>query len=80
MNGWNDFKNKLLGSKKEVVKMLEHDNLKEALKDLYELSEGSNFTTDGKPSTIEDIQDLYQERVVNVIDLLGHESIYLDGK
>lgn len=60
--------------------MVEYDNLKDALKNLYELSEGSSFMTDGKPSTIEDLQDLYQERIVNVIDLLGHESIYLDGK
>lgn len=60
--------------------MTEYDNLREALKDLYELSEGRSFTTNGKPSTIEDIQDLYHERIVNVIDLLGHESIYLDEK
>lgn len=60
--------------------MVEHQNLKKALKELYELSEARNFKTDGKPSTIEDIQELYQESIVNVIDLLGHESIYLDGK
>ncbi|MDT2864283.1 hypothetical protein [Vagococcus carniphilus] len=60
--------------------MVEFKNLKDALKDLYELSEGSNFMTDGKPSTIDDIQELYQERIINVIDLLGHESIYLDEK
>ncbi|MGX7058374.1 hypothetical protein [Vagococcus humatus] len=60
--------------------MLEHNTLKDVLKDLYDLSEGSNFMTDGKPSTIEDIQDLYHERIINVIDLLGYESIYLDEK
>ncbi len=58
--------------------MVEHDNVRDALMDLYELSTSTNFLTDGKPSTIEDIQELYQERVINLCDLLGHTSIYLE--
>ena len=58
--------------------MIEYDNLRDALKALYELTGGTNFLTDGKPSTIEDIQELYQERIINVIDLLGHSNIYLE--
>lgn len=58
--------------------MIEHDNLRDALKDLYRLSEGIEFLTDGKPSTLSDIQELYRERITNVIDLVGLEAIYLN--
>ncbi|MEG0285484.1 MAG: hypothetical protein RR494_05980 [Vagococcus sp.] len=58
--------------------MVEYDNLRDALKDLYELSEGTNFTTNGKPSSFSDIQELYRERIINVLDLVGHEAIYLE--
>ncbi|MFI3620765.1 hypothetical protein [Vagococcus fluvialis] len=60
--------------------MIEYDNLKEALKALYELTEIKELSTGEKAATFEDLQEVYQERVINVIDLLDHSEIYLDEK
>lgn len=55
-----------------------HETVKEALKDLYELSTAEKIE-DGKGNQIsfEDLQSLYLEVVVSAIDLLGMEDIYL---
>ena len=60
--------------------MVEYDNLKEALKALYELTEIKELATGENTATFEDLQEIYQERVINVIDLLDHSDIYLDEK
>lgn len=60
--------------------MVEYDSLKEALKALYELTEIKELTTGENARTFEILQDLYEERVINVIDLLDHSDIYLDEK
>lgn len=60
--------------------MVEYDSLKEALKALYELTEIKELTTGENARTFEILQDLYEERVINVIDLLDHSDIYLDKK
>ena len=60
--------------------MIEYDNLKEALKALYELTEIKELRTGEDVGTFEGLQDLYEERVINVIDLLDHSDIYLDEK
>lgn len=60
--------------------MVEYDNLKEALKALYELTEIKELATGENAGTFESLQDLYEERVINVIDLLDHSDIYLDKK
>ena len=60
--------------------MVEYDNLKEALKALYELTEIKELRTGEDVGTFEGLQDLYEERVINVIDLLDHSDIYLDEK
>ncbi|MGF2189600.1 hypothetical protein ACQUD0_04610 [Vagococcus fluvialis] len=60
--------------------MIEYDNLKEALKALYELTEIKELATGENAATFEDFQEVYQERVINVIDLLDHSKIYLDEK
>ncbi|MFW7420511.1 hypothetical protein HED34_02935 [Vagococcus fluvialis] len=60
--------------------MHENNNVKESLKNLYELTTVTNFRIDGKEATIKDVQELFQEEIINLMDLLGHESIYLDEK
>lgn len=60
--------------------MVEHNNLKEALEELYLLSKVSDIKVEGKSATIEDLQELYRERIINILDLVGHESVYLDEK
>lgn len=63
------------------MNMTEYSRLKDALKALYELTQAESFMTEDKKTvTIEEIQEIYEERVINVIDLLEHESIYLDKK
>lgn len=57
--------------------MIELNSLKEKLTDLYELSEATNFKVDGKPATIEDVQELYKEKIIDLIDSFGLEDIYL---
>ncbi|WNF89830.1 hypothetical protein [Vagococcus fluvialis] len=60
--------------------MHENNNVKESLKNLYELTTVTNFRIDEKEATIKDVQELFQEEIINLMDLLGHESIYLDEK
>lgn len=60
--------------------MIEYSDLKEALKALYELTEIKELATGKNSATFEDLQEVYQERVINVIDLLAHSDIYLDEK
>lgn len=60
--------------------MVEYDSLKEALKALYELTEIKELPTGENAVTFEGLQDLYEERVINVIDLLDHSDIYIDKK
>ena len=66
--------------RKEGINIIEYDNLKEALKALYELTEIKELRTGEDVGTFEGLQDLYEERVINVIDLLDHSDIYLDEK
>ncbi|MDQ8644375.1 hypothetical protein RG601_04905 [Enterococcus sp. FR169] len=58
--------------------MIELNNLKEKLTDLYELSEETNFKVDGKPAKIADVQELYKEKIIDLLDSIGLEDIYLN--
>ena len=58
--------------------MIELNSLKEKLTDLYELSEATNFKVDGEPAKIEDVQELYKEKNIDLIDSFGLEDIYLN--
>lgn len=69
-----------MNKRKEGINMVEYDSLKEALKALYELTEIKELPTGENAVTFEGLQDLYEERVINVIDLLDHSDIYLDEK
>ncbi|MBO0479310.1 hypothetical protein JZO72_06680 [Vagococcus fluvialis] len=69
-----------MNKRKEGINMVEYDSLKEALKALYELTEIKELPTGKNAVTFEGLQDLYEERVINVIDLLDHSDIYLDEK
>ena len=60
--------------------MIELNSLKEKLKDLYELSEATNFKVDGKLATIADVQELYKEKIIDLLDSIGLEDIYLNWK
>lgn len=55
-----------------------HETVKEALKDLYELSTAEKITdSHGEQISFKDAQNIYLEVVVSAIDLLGMEDIYL---
>ena len=54
--------------------MIEHDNIIDVLKDLFELSDAKNITIDGKVATVEDLQESYKEALVNLADLLGIQA------
>ena len=69
-----------INKREEEITTVEYDNLKEALKALYELTEIKELATGENTATFEDLQEIYQERVINVIDLLDHSDIYLDEK
>ena len=58
--------------------MIEHDNVKDVLNDLFELSDAKNITIDGKTATVENIQESYKELIINLADLLGMEELYLN--
>jgi len=57
--------------------MIEYDNVKECLSDLYLMNEGTVTNTDGTPISMSDYQELVAERLYNLMDLLGHSDIYL---
>ena len=72
------------GSKKVYTggeEMTEFENVREALEWLYSIgkSEG-NVTVDGRPATIPEIQDMYNNTIVNICDLLGMSDIYLEDQ
>lgn len=58
--------------------MIEHDNIKDVLKDLFELSNAKNIKIDGKIATVGDVQESYKELLVNLADLLGMSEFYLN--
>lgn len=58
--------------------MIEHDNVKDVLKDLFELSNAKNIKIDGKAATVGDVQESYKELLVNLADLLGMSEFYLN--
>lgn len=59
--------------------MNDYINAKELLKQLYELSESQSIRDRDTDEEIDykDLQDLYREPLVELIDLLGMEDIYL---
>ncbi|MDT2866486.1 hypothetical protein [Vagococcus carniphilus] len=58
--------------------MVEYDNVRECLNDLYSLVDGSVTNTDGTPISKNDFIGLVAERLYNLMDLLGHSDIYLE--
>ena len=61
--------------------MTEFENVREALEWLYSIgkSEG-NVTMDGRPATIPEFQDMYNDTIINICDLLGMSDIYLEDQ
>lgn len=57
--------------------MVEFDNVKEALKDAFELTEAGTITVEGREIKTNELQELFKERLCNIADLLGLEEIYL---
>jgi len=59
--------------------MNDYIKAKELLKQLYELSESQSIRDRDTDEEIDykDLQDLYREPLVELIDLLGMEDIYL---
>ena len=58
--------------------MIEHDNIKDVLKDMLEFSNAKNITINGESATVEDLQESYKESLVNLADLLGMSELYLN--
>lgn len=58
--------------------MVEHENVRDALKDAFELIDSSSITIDGKEVTVSQFKELIGEKLYNVTDLLGLEDIYLN--
>lgn len=63
--------------------MTEFENVRDALKEAIEIADAKswgNIKEDGmiRPATIQDVQDLMQERLYNIADLLGMSDLYLD--
>lgn len=57
--------------------MVEYDNVKDCLLDLYNLIDGLVTNVDETPLSKNDFRDLVAERLYNLTDLLGHSDIYL---
>ncbi|WP_265460303.1 hypothetical protein [Enterococcus sp. HY326] len=60
--------------------MNEYDNVRDALSELIELAEASEITTGGRSTSVEDLQELFQEGLYNIADLLGMSDLYLENK
>lgn len=65
--------------------MTEFENVRDALKDAIEIADAKSWgdiKVGGtvRPVTIQDVQDLMQERLYNIADLLGMSDLYLEGE
>lgn len=60
--------------------MIELNSLKEKLTDLYNLSEATFSRVNDDLVTIEDVQELYKEKIIDLIDSFGLEDIYFNWK
>lgn len=65
--------------------MTEFENVRDALKDAIEIADAKSWgdIKEGRtvrPVTIQDVQDLMQERLYNIADLLGMSDLYLEGE
>lgn len=65
--------------------MTEFENVRDALKDSIEIADAKPWgdIKEGgtvRPVTIQDVQDLMQERLYNIADLLGMSDLYLEGE
>ncbi|AIM25790.1 hypothetical protein QQG09_08660 [Melissococcus plutonius] len=57
--------------------MNEHDNVRDVLLELIELAEATKMITNGHSTTVEELQELFVERLCNLADLLGMSDVYL---
>lgn len=60
--------------------MFNYENVREAIKDLIDVSEAKMVSVDGHEPTAEEMQELFRERIYNLADLLGFEDFYLTLK
>ena len=57
--------------------MIEYDNVKDCLKDLYSLINDSVTNVDGTSISKNDFRDLITERLYNLMDVLGNSGYLL---
>ncbi|MHC5373113.1 hypothetical protein ACYSNU_04865 [Enterococcus sp. LJL120] len=57
----------------DEVLFKETPTVKSVLEELYELNQATDITTEGKPITMEDYQDLVYQYIEQLSDLLGIE-------
>lgn len=62
--------------------MTEYDNVRDALKDLIDISQYKCKIVDGKevPFTGKEIQEMVFERSANIADILGMSELYLEDQ
>lgn len=65
--------------KAKDFEMQEFENVRSALKSLFEITDAVAIKVDGKPATVKDIQEMVLERAVGIADLLGMSELYLGG-
>ena len=58
--------------------MFNYENVREAIKDLIDVSEAEMVSVDGREPTVEEMQELFREMIYSLADLLGFENLYLD--
>lgn len=58
--------------------MVEFEDVKSCVKDLYAMTEGTITETKGNEISLKEFQELVAERLYNLMDLLGHSDIYLE--
>lgn len=56
---------------------MEFDEVRQALEELYLLSNSKSFEVDGKPVTVEDYKEYIREITTYLCDVLGMSEIYL---
>lgn len=58
--------------------MIEFEDVKSCVKDLYAMTEGTITDTKGSEISLKEFQELVAERVINLCDLLGiSHDVYL---
>ncbi|EOJ89071.1 hypothetical protein HRE94_12540 [Enterococcus faecalis] len=62
-----------IGQLADAILFPEQSTVKSVLQEMYEINQAEGITTDGKPITVADYQDLIYQYIEQLSDLLGIE-------